>query len=201
MYNLNSGVQRDIGSKKKSNKDLLKKYKLHGYFMANKDLMLYSSNPNHPQKHGYAIFSAFKTDANKVILIKRGWLGPHDLENFIKKKNSVSKEKQYITLALVPYMHEERSEMPKPYQKNNSRNIWFTLNLPEIKKSMSLEMETGYYGLMVEGELVAKMFEKGPVEKNININKNHHIWYSIMWFFLAISSLLIGYKNYRNFNF
>ncbi len=145
---------------------------------------IYLYNLNESGKPGFEVINPIIID-NKNYLLNRGWI-PFDQKNQ-SKINFIDKGKITGTLKL-----QSKASVFKP--KNDiEKNYWFTLNRNDVFKFTGKKFSN--YIIYLNGDY------KIPKPKVITTNiSNNHKKYSITWFSMAISILLI-YLYFRRKNY
>jgi len=167
-YGLNS---TPIKYSKKINKNY-QRVVSEGKYDFNNQIYLYSLNEK--GQPGFDVITPFETIAGENILINRGWINKQ-LKN--KPKINVTKKKIQGLLK-----KNAKKNIFKP--KNNiKKNIWFSINLEEVKK-VTGKNYTDFIVYLENTETDV------PSPKKITINvPNNHLKYAITWYSISISIL------------
>ena len=167
-YGLNS---TPIKYSKKINKNF-QRVVSEGKYDFNNQIYLYSLNEK--GQPGFDVITPFETIESENILINRGWIN-RQLKN--KPKINVTEKKIQGLLK-----KNAKKNMFKP--KNNiEKNIWFSINLEEVKK-VTGKNYTDFIVYLENTETDV------PSPKKITINvPNNHLKYAITWYSISISIL------------
>ncbi len=168
---------------------LTSKVVVNGHFISGHNIHLYGKRSGISNKNGYYLLSPFQTDDDKIIIVARGWF------DYIDKKqmqNIDNAEHQSITgIALMAEKH--RLFLPDNDFKNN---VWFTLDLKQIAKTLDMNIED-YYLLSFDQQDLPPNLE--PISsKNLLAIRNDHLQYAITWFALALAVAIIYVVYTRN---
>ena len=142
-----------------------------GEYNFEKQIYLYSLNEK--GEPGYDVITPFITTGSENILINRGWIKTTQKnENIINK--SINKKVQGLL----------RKNLKKNIFKPDNeidRNIWFSINLTDVKKFTGKTFSQ--YILYLEDENI-----KTPKPKQITVDlPNNHLKYSLTWYSISIS--------------
>ncbi len=153
-----------------------------GKFNFDQQIYLYSLNDK--GKPGYDVVTPFKTDSNENVLINRGWINKELKNN--SNINPRQESKQKIT-GLLREIYKPNIFKPENDLKNN---IWFSINLEDLKKSTGEQFNE--YVIFLEDNRV-----KIPLPKKISIEvPNNHLKYAITWYTISIS-IIFYYLYFR----
>ena len=153
-----------------------------GKFFFEKQIYLYSLNDN--GKPGYDVVTPFKTNKNENVLVNRGWIKKELKGNpsINVKENS---EQQIVGLLREIYK-------PNIFKPDNdiSNNIWFSLNLEDLKEATGEQFNE--FVIFLEDNKA-----KTPLPKKISIDvPNNHLKYAITWYAISIS-IIFYYLYFR----
>lgn len=168
-----------------------KKYKLTGKFLVDKNIFLYSSNPQHAERHGYFIITPFELGNGRIIMINRGWIPQSLRPTFISEK-IVDNQATSIE-AMVMFTKKPNIFIPKNDLK---RNIWTYIDLKAIEDYIKIPADQGFYMILINGENLHEQLIIRRAEDFLQI-KNDHLWYAITWFSLAAALTIIYYYRTR----
>ncbi len=161
-------------------KMIYRKVKIRGKFIHEKELHLYGGSRQFKGKNGYFILTPLETIDNKIILINRGWV----VET---KKNSHTRPETLVTGEVEVEGAIMKSETRPLYVHDNQpdKNIWFFINLAEIKQYLNLPIDDFY--------IMAKDTpNESPRGKDLNPKMhNNHLTYALTWLFSAIILIII----------
>ena len=163
------------------NKNFLK-IKTSGEINYEKQIYLY--NLNEEGKPGFEVINPISIDT-KNYLINRGWI------QFDKKgKSEINNQDEKNITGILKRQNKANYFKPK---NDINKNYWFTLNRDDI--FVYTGKRYSEYVIYIEGDYQL------PKPKKINANiSNNHKKYSITWFSLAIS-ILILYLYFRKKNY
>ena len=149
-----------------------------GVYNFEKQIYLYSLNEK--GEPGYDVITPFTTTESENILINRGWI-----KTVQKNENIINK----ITNKKIQGLLRKNSKKNifKPDNEIN-KNIWFSINLEDIKKFTGKTFNE--YILYLEDENI-----NIPKPKQITIDlPNNHLKYAFTWYSISIS--IFGYFLY-----
>tara|TARA_Y100001958_G_C20983202_1_gene373571 strand:+ start:79 stop:741 length:663 start_codon:yes stop_codon:yes gene_type:complete len=153
-----------------------------GKFNFDQQIYLYSLNDK--GKPGYDVITPFKTDNNENVLINRGWINKELKNNSNINPIQVSKQK---IIGLLREIYKPNIFKPENDLKNN---IWFSINLEDLKKSTGKQFNE--YVIFLEDNRV-----KIPLPKKISIEvPNNHLKYAITWYTISVS-IIFYYLYFR----
>ncbi len=153
-----------------------------GKFNFDQQIYLYSLNDK--GKPGYDVITPFKTDNNENVLINRGWINKELKNN--SNINPIQESKQKI-IGLLREIYKPNIFKPENDLKNN---IWFSINLEDLKKSTGEQFNE--YVIFLEDNRV-----KIPLPKKISIEvPNNHLKYAITWYTISVS-IIFYYLYFR----
>ncbi|AFE52055.1 surfeit locus protein 1 (surf1) [Rickettsia prowazekii str. Dachau] len=168
---------------------LYHKVKITGQFLPNKDIYLYGIRLMAMEKDGYYLVTPFKTIADQVILVVRGWFSNRNKNIIMKATNNQIHE----IIGVIMPSEKTLSYLPANDIKNN---VWLTLDLKEASKALKLNLENFY--IIAEGKDISNLDILLPLSLNhLALIKNDHLEYAITWFGLAIF-LIVIYVIYRH---
>lgn len=165
------------------------KYKLQGKFLSNKDILLYSSNPHHPERHGYFVMTPFALDSGEVFLINRGWAS----QSLARKPLGLHDEPTSIE-AMVLLPKKPSIFIPK---NDVEHNVWIYVDLKAMKDFSKVPIEQRFYMALISGDDLPKELVIKRAEDFLQI-KNDHLWYAVTWFSLAFAVAVIYYFRMRS---
>ncbi len=147
---------------------------VEGKFNFGKQIYLYSLNEN--GKPGFDVVTPFLTSKNEYLLVNRGWIEKKDKS----KKNINYFEGKKITGII------KKIQKPNIFKPKNdlSENIWFSINLNDLKKFTGLNFDD--YVIFLQGKGY-----KLPKTKIISADlTNNHLKYALTWYSVALSILI-----------
>ena len=147
---------------------------VEGKFNFGKQIYLYSLNEN--GKPGFDVVTPFLTSKNEYLLVNRGWIEKKDKS----KKNINYFEGKKITGII------KKIQKPNIFKPKNdlSENIWFSINLNDLKKFTGLNFND--YVIFLQGKGY-----KLPKTKIISADlTNNHLKYALTWYSVALSILI-----------
>ena len=146
---------------------------LNGKYHFENQIYLYSLNDK--GQPGFDVITPFKTMEGENVLINRGWINK-ELKNK-SKINSIDDKKIQGLLKM-----NVRKNIFKP-ENNIKENIWFSINLIDIKKLTGKNF-TNFIVYLEDSKI------NTPSPKKISIDvPNNHLKYAITWYSISISIL------------
>ena len=155
---------------------------IKGKFDYDKQIYLYSLNDR--GKPGYDVITPFRTNKNENVLVNRGWI-VKELKDSPSINLRAESEKKIVGLLREIYK-------PNIFKPDNdiSNNIWFSLNLEDLKEATGEQFNE--FVIFLEDNQV-----KTPVPKKISIDvPNNHLKYAITWYAISIS-IIFYYLYFR----
>ena len=145
---------------------------LEGKYDFKNQIYLYSLNEK--GQPGFDVITPFETKDKENVLVNRGWI-KKELKKDLKINSSSSKIKGLL---------REKSRKNIFTPKNDlKKNIWFSINLNEIKKITGKKFNK--YIVYLEDDKI-----EVPKPKKITIDlPNNHLKYAITWYSISISIL------------
>ena len=145
---------------------------LEGKYDFENQIYLYSLNEK--GQPGFDVITPFETKNKEIILVNRGWI-----KREFKKNLKINSSSSMITGLL---REKPRKNIFTP--KNDfKKNIWFSINLNEIKKITGKKFNK--YIVYLEDDKI-----EVPKPKKITIDlPNNHLKYAITWYSISISIL------------
>ena len=145
---------------------------LEGKYDFKNQIYLYSLNEK--GQPGFDVITPFETKDKENVLVNRGWI-KKELKKNLKINSSSSKIKGLL---------REKSRKNIFTPKNDlKKNIWFSINLNEIKKITGKQFNK--YIVYLEDDKI-----EVPKPKKITIDlPNNHLKYAITWYSISISIL------------
>ena len=153
-----------------------------GKFDYDNQIYLYSLNDR--GKPGYDVVTPFRTNKNENVLINRGWI-IKELKDSPSINLKPKSEKEIIGLLREIYK-------PSIFKPDNDlkNNIWFSLNLEDLKKATGEQFNK--FVIFLEDNQV-----ESPLPKKISIDvPNNHLKYAITWYAISIS-IIFYYLYFR----
>ena len=142
-----------------------------GVYNFEKQIYLYSLNEK--GEPGYDVITPFTTTESENILINRGWI-----KTVQKNANIINKITDKEIQGLL--RKNSKKNIFKPDNEIN-KNIWFSINLEDIKKFTGKTFNE--YILYLEDENI-----NIPKPKQITIDlPNNHLKYALTWYSISIS--------------
>ena len=142
-----------------------------GVYNFEKQIYLYSLNEK--GEPGYDVITPFTTTESENILINRGWI-----KTVQKNANIINKITNKEIQGLL--RKNSKKNIFKPDNEIN-KNIWFSINLEDIKKFTGKTFNE--YILYLEDENI-----NIPKPKQITIDlPNNHLKYALTWYSISIS--------------
>ena len=141
-------------------------------------------------KPGYHLILPLKYNNEIYSVINFGWFKDKDFDqvkNIIKKYLAVNNAKVYI--------REFNSDKPFFTPENNLlNNTWYSVNKDDFNQFYKYEFPSKYYFVLLDDRITKYSFNP------LVFLRNNHLNYSITWFLLSLSSvimLLIIRKKYE----
>lgn len=173
-----------------------KNIKIHGNFLHDKEIYLYSLASGESQynrsSRKYLLLTPFRTTDNRVIIVVRGWLNAQ----YKHPKSRVKTVKQYkkpITITGITLPSQS-----KPYLTSlvdEKYNIWFSIHLPKIGQFINERLEQNF--LTLTSQTPATNYDDNVLSQVDPeyflqaVYKNNHLTYFITWLALDISIILL----------
>tara|TARA_A100001015_G_scaffold228105_1_gene257742 strand:- start:129 stop:698 length:570 start_codon:yes stop_codon:yes gene_type:complete len=156
-------------------KDIIVNYQrvsLEGKYDFKNQIYLYSLNEK--GQPGFDVITPFETKDKENVLVNRGWI-----KKELKKNLKIDSPSSMIKGLL-----REKSRKNIFTPKNDpKKNIWFSINLNEIKKITGKKFSK--YIVYLEDDKI-----EVPKPKKITIDlPNNHLKYAITWYSISISIL------------
>ena len=141
-------------------------------------------------KPGYHLILPLKYNNEIYSVINFGWFKDKDFDqvkNIIKKYLAINNAKVYI--------REFNSDKPFFTPENNLlNNTWYSVNKDDFNQFYKYEFPSKYYFVLLDDRITKYSFNP------LVFLRNNHLNYSITWFLLSLSSvimLLIIRKKYE----
>jgi surfeit locus 1 family protein len=171
------------------NESKYRKVKVRGEFIHSKEIYVYNGSRSSRSEQGYLIFTPFKLQNNGYVLINRGWIPAAKKSHATRLETLIDGDTQ-VEGYLMP---GERKTFLNP-ANNPEKNIWFWIDLDEMRNYTELELPDFYI-------MQTKNKEKGvlPIGNDLSVKnvRNNHLQYAITWYSLAIALLVIFYLSQR----
>ena len=146
---------------------------LTGVYNFTNQIYLYSLNEK--GQPGFDVITPFKTLDGEDMLINRGWIRKE-----LKNKPEINLVKNNKIQGLL--RKNTKKNIFKP-ENNIKENIWFSINLIDVKKLTGKKFTD--FIVYLEDEKI-----KTPLPKKISIDlPNNHLKYAITWYSISISVL------------
>lgn len=159
------------------------KIKVSGHFSNDKNAFLYGRRSASPEKDGYYLLSAFKSDSGKTYLVSRGWF-PQSVKQELEK--GITEQVSETIEAIVLPGEKKNYFVPENDKKNN---IWFTLDLNMATELIATNVSDFY--LM---QINSTTLPNGAVPlRTTHLNKvrNDHLEYAMTWYILGVCLLFM----------
>ena len=166
-----------------------RKIKLKGEFLHNFELHMYGGSRQFKGEPGYYIITPMQTIDNKIFLVNRGWV-PEKLKLANKRPETLITGQVEIIGTIMP--EEQKTLYIHDNQPN--KNLWFYINLDEIRNSIKMSLDNFY--------ILAKEEENNIIPKGRNLKPslhNNHLGYALTWLFSAFA-LIFVYIRYHKIN-
>jgi surfeit locus 1 family protein len=149
-----------------------------GKYNFEKQIYLYSLNDK--GQPGYDVITPFESSSSENVLVNRGWI-----KSNLKNKVEINITKGNRIQGLI--LKNRKPNIFKP-ENNIKNNIWFSINLKQIKEVTGIDFSN--YILYLENKKIDI-----PKPKKITIDlPNNHLKYAITWYSISIS--IFGYFLY-----
>ena len=146
---------------------------LIGTYDFKNQIYLYSLNDK--GQPGFDVITPYQTLDGENVLINRGWINKK-----LKNKPEINLIKNNKIQGLLK--ENTKKNIFKP-DNNIEKNIWFSINLTDIKKLTGRSF-TGFIVYLEDSN------NKIPLPKKISIDvPNNHLKYAITWYSISISIL------------
>ena len=166
----------------KSIKKNYQRIKVIGKFDFDNQIYLYSLNDS--GKPGYDVITPFKTTKNENVLINRGWIIKELKDD---PSINIAEDTEQKIVGLLRKIYKPNIFKPDNDLKNN---IWFSLNLRDIKKFTGEQFNE--FVVFLENNQA-----KTPLPKKISVDvPNNHLKYAITWYAISIS-IIFYYLYFR----
>jgi surfeit locus 1 family protein len=159
---------------------LYRKVLLKGEFLHGKEMHMYGGSRQFKGEVGYYILVPMRLGDDRVILVNRGWV-PEKLKSAVTRPETLPIGKVEVEGVIMDgekknlYIHDNQPQ----------RNLWFYINLDEIKAFTNLPIEDFY----VLAKDVPNVLPRGrDLETNL---RNHHLGYALTWLFSAIALMVV----------
>ena len=152
-----------------------------GRFLHMGEMPLYSIGPN--GKPGYDLFTPLLTSNGKYVIINRGWVPEHLIEQ-VSRPETIRTGPVQITGVLRKSWDRERFAP----ENDLDRNLWYYGNLQAMAKAQDLSQ---VFPMFLYADKDAEQGEY-PVGGRTRLNiVNNHLDYAMTWYGLAIVLLII----------
>lgn len=154
---------------------------LTGSFLNEHELYRYQQNQG---QQGYEIVTPFKQDDGKIVMVNRGWV-PMEKRDPARRPGSEIEGETTIEGIIA------EKEKPGTFTPDNSikDNVWFWMDLDAIHATTGLDLQPVIIHEI--GENKPGVYpEKLATELKF---RNDHLNYAIIWFSLAIISVVVYY--------
>ena len=132
-------------------------------------------------KPGYHLILPLKYNNEIYSVINFGWFKDKDFDqvkNIIKKYLAVNNAKVYI--------REFNSDKPFFTPENNLlNNTWYSVNKDDFNQFYKYEFPSKYYFVLLDDRITKYSFNP------LVFLRNNHLNYSITWFLLSLSSIIM----------
>ena len=132
-------------------------------------------------KPGYHLILPLKYNNEIYSVINFGWFKDKDFDqvkNIIKKYLAVNNAKVYI--------REFNSDKPFFTPENNLlNNTWYSVNKNDFNQFYKYEFPSKYYFVLLDDRITKYSFNP------LVFLRNNHLNYSITWFLLSLSSIIM----------
>jgi surfeit locus 1 family protein len=152
---------------------------LNGKYNFENQIYLYSLNDK--GQPGYDVITPFETIGKENVLVNRGWI-----KKEFKNKTSINTPSKNISGML------RQANRKNPFTPDNdiNKNIWFSINLEDVKKVTSKKFDKFIVYLEDQNTDI-------PQPKKITVDvPNNHLKYAITWYSISIS-ILFYYLYFR----
>ena len=144
---------------------------IEGKYDFKKQIYLYSLNDK--GQPGYDVITPFESRFSENVLVNRGWIKSNLKNNIVINKTPDSKIQGLILEIRKPNIFKPENDIKK--------NIWFSINLEQIKEITGKNFSN--YVLYLEEKKITV-----PKPKKITIDlPNNHLKYAITWYSISIS--------------
>ena len=144
---------------------------VEGKYNFEKQIYLYSLNDK--GQPGYDVITPFESRFSENVLVNRGWIKSNLKNNIVINKTPDSKIQGLILEIRKPNIFKPENDVKK--------NIWFSINLEQIKEITGKNFSN--HVLYLEEKKITV-----PKPKKITIDlPNNHLKYAITWYSISIS--------------
>lgn len=164
-----------------------RKVRVQGEFLNDYELHMYGGTRKFKGEQGYYILTPMKLEDNRYVLVNRGWV-PEKLKKPEKRTETLINDRVEVEGAL---MREEKKSL-YIHENQLDRNLWFYINLKQIKEHLKLPIENFYI-------LAKEEPDKLPLGKDLSTKSihNNHLGYALTWLFSAIILIVIYIRYHR----
>jgi len=154
---------------------------LKGELLHEHELHMYGGNRRFEKSPDYYILTPMRLTDNRIVLVNRGWV-PEKIKDANKRPETLVKGEVELVGSVMPvesktlYIHDNQP----------NRNLWFYINMDEIKSFLNLPIISDFYILAKEEP------NSLPHGRNLKPNlRNNHLGYALTWLFSAIALMVI----------
>ena len=153
---------------------------LSGEFIHDQEMHIYGGSREFKGEEGYYILTPMRLVDGRVIIINRGWVSKK-LKNPLTRLATLSKGQVEVHGTIM----QNEAKGLYVYDNQPERNLWFYINLAEMKSWLKIDIENFY--------ILAKDQPPSLIRgRNIDPNlRNHHLGYALTWLFSALALLVI----------
>jgi surfeit locus 1 family protein len=170
----------DIASLNEVDNIFYRQVRLEGEFLHAFEMHMYGGSRKFKGEPGYYIITPMRTIDNDIFLVNRGWV-PEKLKEASKRPETLIEGQVKITGTIMP--EEQRGLYVHDNQP--SHNLWFYINLNEIRESTQIPLDNFYI-------LAREEQNNFPIGRTLDPNiRNHHLGYALTWLFSALALIFI----------
>ncbi|MGZ7210053.1 MAG: SURF1 family protein [Methanobacterium sp.] len=170
-------------------KDLLyRKVIARGEFLNDKEIHVYAGKLYQEKQDGYFILTPLKLTNGNYILVNRGFVEKSKKEQKTREDTIINRQ---VSVSGILMPNEKKTWVIPENDKKD--NIWFTINIPEIKDYLSINLPQYY---LMQDNVSAKNELLSGQKIDIKI-RNDHLQYAITWYGLSLISAVIYYLYHK----
>ena len=171
IYQISEGLKSPAINYSNKIESNYQRISVNGEYNFEKQIYLYSLNDK--GQPGYDVITPFESRFSENVLVNRGWIKSNLKNNIVINKTPDSKIQGLILEIRKPNIFKPENDIKK--------NIWFSINLEQIKEITGKNFSN--HVLYLEEKKITV-----PKPKKITIDlPNNHLKYAITWYSISIS--------------
>ena len=144
------------------------------------DKPIFIESKTFQSKVGFHAITPLYLNGKFYSILNLGWLPEKNIKN-INKFVNLFNEKEDVDV-YIRYLNSKKSTFIP--ENNLTENIWFSVNKIDIESYFQEKIMTNYYFVLLDSDI------KSEINPNVYL-RNNHLNYSITWFLLSISSIVM----------